>query len=207
MPWHWYFTSALIKSFHFNLFFLFIVCYLACIDFTNQIRKYLNHKELQAEEVELNKNYKMASTCLYYFFPILCFICLYSILPHKEIRFLFPVFPILFLVISIGINILYEKGNNLFPKKRNVMLSKLVTRLGVSSIIIFNLLVSVGFVYISYHNYPGGNALQQFHIYLAGHMKLSSSSSSSSLSSSVVRVHIDPDAAMTGVSRFGELRG
>jgi alpha-1,6-mannosyltransferase len=52
---------------------------------------------------------------------------------------------------------------------------------------------SLGMVYVSSWNYPGGEALRKLHDIYA-------------TANSNVSVHIDPQAAMTGVSLFGEWR-
>lgn len=62
----------------------------------------------------------------------------------------------------------------------------------VYGIILASAVASVGFLYISSSNYPGGVAFSRLHKLETKH--------------SEVRVHIDVAAAMTGVSRFGQLR-
>ncbi len=66
MPWHWYFTVAIPKALHVNIIFIIIglICPLSRIN-----------KDI----VDNRINGKL----LYYVFPIIMFICLYSNLPHK----------------------------------------------------------------------------------------------------------------------------
>jgi len=113
--------------------------------------------------------------------PVLIFVGLYSALPHKELRFIFYAFPILNLVSAFGFARLLRLG-----QKHQWLI------IGCGMLCTACLVVSSGFLFVSSTNYPGGVALQKLH--------------SIEKDNPHVFVHIGVDAAMTGVSRFGELR-
>ncbi|KAH9248359.1 hypothetical protein BASA81_014033 [Batrachochytrium salamandrivorans] len=110
------------------------------------------------------------------FLPTLCFVGLYSLLPHKEIRFLFPILPGLTLCAAKGADWLW---------KQNILGIKLVLVAGL----LISLLAVVGFSAVSSHNYPGGYATK----WLVQNRK------------SQGLVHIDAYSAMNGISRFSQL--
>jgi len=113
--------------------------------------------------------------------PVLVFVFLYSLLPHKELRFIFSALPVFNGVAAIAALKLYR------IRSKNVLLVPFLVLLICSSFA-----CSLGFLYVSSHNYPGGHALLQLHSMFSG------SCSSRPL------VHIDNLAAITGVSHFGE---
>lgn len=118
---------------------------------------------------------------LSYLMPTISFVFLYSFLPHKELRFIFYVFPILNLAAATGIVRFFRH-----IAKGNCFLGVVAVGLLLSS-----LMFSQGFLYVSHHNYPGGHAFDRLHQLVPA--------------SSTVHVHIDVAAAQTGVSRFGQL--
>jgi alpha-1,6-mannosyltransferase len=79
-PWHWYFTSALVKILTGQI--LLFVC--GIISNSNKL----------VIDVRIS----------HILFPILSFIALYSLLPHKELRFLFPVLPGINILAAIGLS-------------------------------------------------------------------------------------------------------
>ena len=115
------------------------------------------------------------------------FVFLFSFLPHKELRFIFYVIPLLNAVASVGLNSIYH---NISKWKFEIQSLFLVLTVGglLSNVMLSNILL-----YISTLNYPGGLAFARLHSHVAN-------------SSTSVSVHICNLAAQTGVSRFGELR-
>lgn len=109
------------------------------------------------------------------FLPAMCFVGLYSLLPHKEIRFLFPVLPGLTLCAANGADWLWRKHR--------------AARLALAAGMLVSLIVAVGFSTVSTHNYPGGYALR----WLVRNRKGQG------------LVHIDAYSAMSGISRFSQL--
>jgi len=89
------------------------------------------------------------------FLPCGFFVLLYSILPHKELRFILPAVPVINLVVATG-------ALRLWQNRDRDMLSRALWILGASALIA-SVALSVGFLYVSSWNYPGGHALAQFH--------------------------------------------
>ena len=116
----------------------------------------------------------------------LSYVSLYSFLPHKEARFIFPVLPYF--------NVMAAAGLDRLRKQKAGYLRSISTLFSI-------LLVSVSFVHVyvsvvaSSLNYPGGLAMEALHKvgFEERHQNIS--------------VHIDVLPAMTGVSRFGEAYG
>lgn len=115
--------------------------------------------------------------------PCLIFVFLYSFLPHKELRFIIYVIPVLNIAAAIACDILWKKrGKNFLWALASV---------GLIFHLVLNAVISTAFLIVASKNYPGGNALLKLH--QLEHF------------SSPVNVHIDVYSAQTGVSRFLEL--
>ncbi|XP_064606670.1 dol-P-Man:Man(7)GlcNAc(2)-PP-Dol alpha-1,6-mannosyltransferase-like isoform X2 [Liolophura sinensis] len=121
-------------------------------------------------------------------FPALGFVFLYSFLPHKELRFIIYTFPVLNIAASCAMSRIWLN--------RSKTPLQWVTAHLVACHLFVNVFISVCFLYVSSHNYPGGVAMHRLH-------ELAQSNAHSN--SENISVHIDVYTAQTGVSRFTQL--
>ena len=134
---------------------------------------------------------------LYYLGPVILFIILYSFLPHKEMRFIYPIFPLLYLITAMGVLKLHRKFKNVCnstPFLRNRQFSLVTIILSISTVL------SAFFLLLSSYNYAGGYGMMG----LNKDVKILINNRPNF--QLPIKVHIDEFAAMNGVSRFVELR-
>lgn len=116
-------------------------------------------------------------------FPAAVYIFLYSFLPHKELRFIIYVFPLINLVVARTCSWVWER------RVKSIFMA--MCTLVACFHLMGNLFMTHTLLFVSSYNYPGGNALQRLH--------------ETELHTPYATVHICNLAAQTGVSRFGEL--
>jgi alpha-1,6-mannosyltransferase len=116
--------------------------------------------------------------------PNILFVALFSILPHKERRFVIYILPPLTTVAALGANWIWNRRNRTF-----------FYRIG-SAILVFSvafaLLSNIVMLVISSMNYPGGQAMYALHRV-------------TNPTAPKVHVHLDTLTVMTGATRFMEL--
>jgi len=115
-------------------------------------------------------------------FPCITFISLYSLLPHKELRFIIYTLPVLNTAAAAG-------AARFWINRAKSSFSRLIS-LALLSHLVINLMASTTLLYVSSLNYPGGQAIRLIH-QLEGDR-----------GSSPISVHLDVLACQTGVSRF-----
>lgn len=157
-PWHYYFTNSLPKL------MLNPMSILVCIPVAlaqNATRKF---------SVDL-------------LLPLLAYVAILSLLPHKEWRFIIYVIPGFTAIAAAGAASIWRRRTN--STARAILCLLLV----ISTILSFA--TSMGILSISRLNYPGAHALMRLHEIADG-------------SQSMISVHLDNLACQTGVTRFLE---
>jgi alpha-1,6-mannosyltransferase len=120
--------------------------------------------------------------------PALVFVALYSFLPHKELRFIFPALTLINLAAAMGLcKIVRMLSKN---KCFNYLLC-----LGAIILLVGSFSYSQLLTYVSYHNYPGGNAMKWFNKDYLNEIQ-------NNPSLPTPYIHIDVYPAMTGITRF-----
>ncbi|SMQ50812.1 unnamed protein product [Zymoseptoria tritici ST99CH_3D7] len=114
--------------------------------------------------------------------PQLAFIAVYSLLPHKEWRFIVYTIPALTAVAAGGANWIWTR------RAKTAMYRLLSIALIISTIASFG--ISLASLYISSLNYPGGEALSRLHKLAPQEPRLP------------IHVYLDNLACQTGVSRL-----
>lgn len=113
--------------------------------------------------------------------PGLAFIALYSLLPHKEWRFIIYGVPSLTATAAAGASFIWTR------RTRSWLFTVLSLALVASTVASF--VASMALLFISSLNYPGAVALSRLHAIEAGTRPM-------------VRVHLDNLSCQTGVTRF-----
>jgi alpha-1,6-mannosyltransferase len=117
--------------------------------------------------------------------PQLAFIAIYSLLPHKEWRFIIYTIPALTTVAAGGAGWIWtRRSKTLFYK---------ISSSALLASVLFSFTLSTTLIHLSSLNYPGGEALRLLH-QLEPEYRIP------------IKVHIDNLACQTGVSRFQQLR-
>ena len=196
MPVHWYFSNALPRALHVCIPWILIGILgikfpVKALSSDEQSLSVGFLKKVIVEAVTggffLNK--KVA----YYSFPAVAFVLLYSILPHKELRFIFPAIPLLSLAGGVGLDSILPPSSsllwyplNLLSEGKDGKLIKKESRKWTSSAMMVVHLINAA-VLLSFfaavlidstllsaaqHNYPGAVALERLihaHIPLLPH--------------------------------------
>ncbi len=219
--WHWYFTSALPRALNASLIpFIITLCGFqqpriddsftstisSCCLYTFRHKDKNKNKNIKIK-INLEKQKQIHKDILYYMIPAIIFIALYSILPHKELRFIFPAIPLLTLGAAYGLDRIVNNDDESIRSKKITsnqisgskftyfITSQLFVLLGIGTIALSLLAYNV-LLLAAKNNYPGGDALSWL-TYSIDKFHMSQENST---------VHISADACMTGVSKFGQIQ-
>ncbi|KAL0234270.1 hypothetical protein PCE1_001307 [Barthelona sp. PCE] len=110
--------------------------------------------------------------------PTLFFVFIYSFLPHKELRFIFYVFPVIALFVAIGVSHFLQSPQNLFFKA--------LIHIAFIAAVFASLVMSFLYLRASMINYPGADALNLVNKEVE----------------SGAHVVLTPAAMQTGITRF-----
>ncbi|RKP12794.1 GPI mannosyltransferase, partial [Piptocephalis cylindrospora] len=128
----------------------------------------------------------LSGACRRWLGPAVIFVGAYSMIEHKEWRFILYILPLINACAAVGVDGLWRNGANDRTKIKSLFLGLILSSC---------LLAAMGtwiMVGISSWNYPGGYALARLHSLVPADHR--------------VHVHMDTATAMTGASRFGEQR-
>jgi alpha-1,6-mannosyltransferase len=176
LPWHWYFTNALPRT----LLGAFPFAILGCLRHGRDLLPLLG--------------------------PALFYVVIYSILPHKELRFVFYAVPPCNIAAALGLDWLYRRVRSQRSKSRNLRSMAHLCALSSVGVLLATTLATGLSAMASHHNYPGGHALTGLHKAEHGRASALIDGGCRYASPKLFRVHIDTYAATTGVSRFLEMR-
>ena len=219
MVWHWYFSKALPKG----MLLTALLVPFAFLRLPEKVdgwarRSYGQHMQ----KCSVSQRGLLDLALLPFFAPVIGFIALYSFLPHKEIRFIFPALPMFNVCAAHGMSRLHcaaflvgdeqkikncedrtnqEEGNAKHFK--SYWLNKGMWLCGIGAIAL-TMIGSVIFLRLSMENYPGGEALNRLRRHLDASVVSSANKQQRSPKWEDVHVHVDVAAAMTGVSLFGQ---
>ncbi|KAL2262353.1 hypothetical protein VTK26DRAFT_1578 [Humicola hyalothermophila] len=131
--------------------------------------------------------------------PSLLFIAIYSLQPHKETRFIFYAVPPLTAAAALA-------ANYLFSRRAKSFFSGLMAA-GLALSVLAAFAVSTAMLAVSALNYPGGEALAFVRDEVLRSAGVTGGSESSTAGTTIVPVHADVLACMTGVTLFGTATG
>lgn len=149
-----------------------------------------------------------------YIAPTVLFLGLFSCLPHKELRFVFYLLPVMNLIAASSIQNLYVSKKDApshnyraIESEKNRTFLKWILQLLLSLVTALCLVSSIVRVNISSRNYAGGAAMKEIHDLVQASEGKPKMQSFLRLSFTVVvSLHIDVYAAMNGCNRFLQSR-
>ena len=195
MIWHWYFSRAMPKG----LMATAVLVPFAFVKLPNFVLKVATNKSNAKKRTQS----ALLDWGLFPFLaPVFAFVILYSFLPHKEIRFIFPALPMFNVCSAYGMSKLHIAAlpRTTSKHKKSNWTAKTLFSIGIGSIMITFIGSSI-FIMLSAKNYPGGEALLKLRRHLLDTVPHQSAGKSEW---SHVHAHVDVAAAMTGVSLFGQ---
>ncbi|EPS39126.1 hypothetical protein H072_7091 [Dactylellina haptotyla CBS 200.50] len=112
--------------------------------------------------------------------PAISFVAIYSLLPHKEWRFIVYVMPALTLVAAVGADWIFTQ------RKKSIV--NFAANMALFTTVAMTFAAAFGMSYVSSLNYPGGQALKELDLLVGDREHVS--------------VHMDVYTCMTGATRF-----
>ena len=106
--WHWYFSRALPKGMLLTVLLVplaFVKLPEYIVNWLERIKTETNQKQQNAKDAQQGK---FDVSLLHFFAPVCGFVVLYSFLPHKEIRFIFPALPMFNVCAAYGMSRLHQ---------------------------------------------------------------------------------------------------
>ena len=212
-PWHWYVTSALPKSLLATLPFV----PLSILKLPElSVALWNRRNDASTSNASLLTWHNVVDTAwLPYLGPAIAYVALYSLLGHKEVRFLYPVMPLFHVAAAVGMARAVQSGSPLPSGKKDHPVSstsaafpvRLLWRAAATTVLILSLVAGLIFVKVSRHNYPGGDAIAT----LSRHLQRPNVgrrppplTTQKTKEQRKVRVYLDVATAMSGASRFAE---
>ena len=199
-PYSWYFTSVIPRLFYNCILLLpFSLCPALSTFLTNpssKLRSLWKATELKEEDSSHSLSHfqraffsafqpdPLVSSLL---FPILAFVLLYSLLPHKELRFILIIVPVINACAAVGFARVWSHCAQSFWRVLVVVCYGIAT-----------LLLTAAFLIPSIYNYPGGYAVMKMNHLIQQDIASRNITTQPSL-------HIDVYSAQTGVSRYLEV--
>ncbi|KAL8995502.1 MAG: hypothetical protein Q9169_004762, partial [Polycauliona sp. 2 TL-2023] len=174
-PWHFYFTSALPRLL-FNP-----LLYILCIPLA------VSQPALRRSVAEL-------------LIPNLAFVALYSLQPHKEWRFIIYTIPPFLTAAALGANWIWTR------RSKSGFYRILSLTLVIS--VLASFAASGAMLAVSRLNYPGAEALNRLHAIAPVHLSQQGHQiqiQGNGMGKTMVNVHMDTLACMTGTTRFQQL--
>lgn len=170
-PFHWYFTAAIPRL---------LMSQVLLIDFFGLLSSTRTDGRILDNQ-----------------FPSIVYIVLYSFLPHKETRFLFPIVPSLTLLAAL-------RCTHLTINAHKNVATKLLLYAAIASTITTAFLSHAILLPLSAQNYPGGQALQELHEYYRHNWPYHIPEYAHYAVEPQIRVHLTNLALQSGVTRFLE---
>lgn len=193
-PWHWYVSSALPKG-------LLVSLPLFAAGAVGTRRP-----------AALSPMHHAHKSLLYYSAPAMTFVFIYSFLPHKELRFILPTFPVFTMGAAVTLSWMSPDVDS-SPRRHSTELqtcSSVLTRLAAAAVVVSSICLIAFFTTASAHNYPGGVALEHLHTFISTDInrlaQLPQSSICKGRDIRPVNVHLDVLACVSGITKFAELR-
>lgn len=165
-PWNWYYSNALPR-----------ILMNPCI-----------YLILWLTAVNTSATWEQALDLL---LPDLGYIAVYSVLPHKETRFIFPVIPPLTLAGALS-------ASYIWTRRHRTLFYRLMSMIIVFSTIISALIAHAVLLPLSALSYPGAHALNSLH----DHVSALAAKNTTQGTNTTISVHLDNLSTQTGITRF-----